>query len=503
MERAHETPENASRRTQSNDLPQTSHNALKLLEELEKPDPFLVSFDGEDDLEDIRKISVLHKWLIAIIVSVTSVCVTCVSSEWSLASTHIMEHFNISHEVSTLGITLYIWGLGTGGMFLSPISEFHGRKITYVLGLLLCTCFQFLTAFSPNIGGMLFGRFMSGFFASAFMAVASGTFSDLFSKEEIVYPLVLYTTSPFVGPGVGPLFSGFVNSHLYFRWTFHITLIWSGVQLLLVVFFVPESYQPVLLARKAKRLRKERNDDRYYLPMENSHASLYQSVVVSSRRPFALLFKDPMTSVLCFYTAFTLAIVYLFFVAFPYIFSTVYDFGLSAQGMSFIGLIVGMVLCATISPFFINKQFAALVALNGGVTKPEFRFLPLMYGVFVTPMGLFILAWSCYPNCHWIGPIIGSAIFGAGTTLVFNGIFAYTVDAYRLYTASAMAANSFTRSLLSGVFPLFTLQMYKALGVHWATTLIACFALVLIPIPFYFYKYGEQLRRRSQYTWSE
>lgn len=29
-------------------------------------------------------------------------------------------------------------------------------------------------------------------------------------------------------------------------------------------------------------------------------------------------------------------------------------------------------------------------------------------------IGLFIFAWTIYPDVHWIGAIIGSAVFGAG-----------------------------------------------------------------------------------------
>ena len=76
-----------------------------------------------------------------------------------------------------------------------------------------------------------------------------------------------------------------------------------------------------------------------------------------------------------------------------------------------------------------------------------------MVGAFVVPIGLFIIAWTSYSHIHWIAPIIGSAVYGSGTILVFNSIFAYTVEAYRLYAASAMATNSLTRSVLSCIFP--------------------------------------------------
>ncbi|KAG8202445.1 FLU1, partial [Candida africana] len=474
-------------------------------------DPYLVIFDGSDDKEDASRLSRIHKWTIVGIISIGSVCVTCISSSVALATPQIMEHLDVSHEVAILNISFFILGLGTGGCFLSPISEFHGRRIVYIGGLTTMIAFEFLTAFTSNIGAMVFGRFMSGFCGLSYMSVASGSFADLFkarkkegkdANKELSLALILYSVAPFLGPSLGSLISGFINTHLYYRWTFYVFIIWSGVLLLAVVLFVPETYEPVNLQRKAKRLRKTTGDNRYYAAADKQTTSLYESVLTSSKRPILLLLKDNMTALLNLYTGFTLAVVYLFFVAFPYIFSTVYHFTISEQGMSFLGLVVGMVSTCLISPYFIDKGYVALLRKNNGVAKPEFRFIPLMVGAFVVPIGLFIIAWTSYSHIHWIAPIIGSAVYGSGTILVFNSIFAYTVEAYRLYAASAMATNSLTRSVLSCIFPLFGLQMYKGLGIQWATTLLALFACLMIPIPFLFFKYGEYLRSRSPYAWS-
>ncbi|QFZ28682.1 putative drug proton antiporter [Clavispora lusitaniae] len=476
---------------------------------------FEVRFDGsDDDIEDALRLSETRKWLIVILISLGSVCITSISSVWALASRHIMRKFHISHEVSTLGISFYIWGLGTGGIFLSPISEFHGRKIVYTLGLFVVFAFQFVPAFSNNIGSILFSRFISGFFGASFLSVASGTFSDLFRKTErnskgrpdqtkaLNKALVMYSASPFIGPGLGPLISGFVNEHLNFRWTFYIMAIWSGVVMVAVIFFIPETYEPVLLKKKAIRLRKTTGDDRWFAPIELNKASIYESIILSSKRPILLIFRDNMTLALCFYSGFVLAIVYMFFVSFPYIFESVYGFSLQDQGLSFVGLILGLGITAFVSPPIFDHILEKLTKKNGYYCT-EYRFLPLIVGVFIIPIGLFIIAWTSYPQCHWIAPIVGSFFYGMGTILVFNGIFSYTVEAYRKYTASAMATNSFVRSAMSGVFPLFTLQMYKKMNIHWATTLLAFLGCLLIPIPFIFYKYGAELRRKSPYTWSE
>ena len=66
--------------------------------------------------------------------------------------------------------------------------------------------------------------------------------------------------------------------------------------------------------------------------------------------------------------------------------------------------------------------------------------------------------------------------------------------------ASAIAANTFLRSLAGAGFPLFSQYMFAALGVNWAGTLLGCVAAVLVPIPIAFYVYGHKIRERSAFA---
>ena len=49
-------------------------------------------------------------------------------------------------------------------------------------------------------------------------------------KEEVSWPMVIYTLGPFVGPTIGPVVGGFINQHVSWRWTFYVTIIWAGTQ---------------------------------------------------------------------------------------------------------------------------------------------------------------------------------------------------------------------------------------------------------------------------------
>lgn len=76
----------------------------------------------------------------------------------------------------------------------------------------------------------------------------------------------------------------------------------------------------------------------------------------------------------------------------------------------------------------------------------------------------------------------------------------YLVDAYTIYAASVLAANSVIRSCFGAGFPLFTTYMYHNLGIHWASCIPAFLAVACVPFPFIFYRYGPQIRRRCKYA---
>jgi hypothetical protein len=72
-------------------------------------------------------------------------------------------------------------------------------------------------------------------------------------------------------------------------------------------------------------------------------------------------------------------------------------------------------------------------------------------------------------------------IISIGFFQVLYGILSWTVDSYQEYSASALGAAVLVRNLIGAAFPLVGLPMYKNLGNHWASSLIAFLALPLIP----------------------
>ena len=100
----------------------------------------------------------------------------------------------------------------------------------------------------------------------------------------------------------------------------------------------------------------------------------------------------------------------------------------------------------------------------------------------LVPIGFLIYGWTAQYHTHWIFPNIGTTFFTAGVIVNFQCIQTYVIDAYPLYTASAMGAASLLRAFAGFGFPLFGPAMYATLGYGWGGTLLAAVAALLVSV---------------------
>ncbi|OAQ98834.1 hypothetical protein LLEC1_05740 [Akanthomyces lecanii] len=404
----------------------------------QEKDPYEVGWDdGANDPLCPWSFKKVKKWVIVSILCAGSFTVTNISSGYTSTYEQMEAEFGNSRIVSVLGLSLFVLGIAFGPMLFGPLSEFYGRRPIYLVAWVVFVLFLFPGAFGTNIQTILVARFFGGFSGSAFLAVSGGAVGDLFQRHELQAPMVLFSLAPFLGPTAGPLIGGFINYNVDWRWTYYVFLVWTGVLLVAVVFFVPETYHPILLRNKARGLRKRTGDDRWLAPTEKTQRSVIRAIGLSLLRPMQLLVFEPMCLNLCLLSAMLLGILYLFFGAFALVFSTNYGFNLWQIGMTFIPICVGMFIASATDPLIV---------------------------------------------------------------LVYTGIFTFLVDAYPTYAASALAANAFVRCLFATAFPLFGNQMYHKLGFQWASTLLAFLLLAMMPFPFIFFRYGKQIRKKSRYA---
>ncbi|KAJ2924999.1 hypothetical protein H1R20_g12101, partial [Candolleomyces eurysporus] len=306
--------------------------------------------------------------------------------------------------------------------------------------------------------------------------------------------------APFAGPAIGPTISGYLQvSGVSWRWIFWLLAIFAGVCFLLIVFTLPETYGPVLLVKKAKRLRNETGDSRYVAPLELTNVSFTQRLKNILLKPFVVLIREPMLIAITAYMSFIYGNIYLLLQAYPVVFTQGHHLNTGVSGLMLLNLPVGGVIAVFIYILWVNPRYERAIQKHAPQpVPPEIRLEMTLIGA-----PLFVIAF------FWFGVCLGVSVFfifvrpslpSSSSYDPSLSLINYIVDAYLFVAASALAANTFVRSIAGAVFPLFATQMYEALNPRWASTLLGLIALVMMPIPFVLIKFGPRLRRNSKYA---
>ncbi|KLJ11950.1 hypothetical protein EMPG_12901 [Blastomyces silverae] len=456
---------------------------------------FEVDWD-ENDPENPRNWSLRIKGMSTAFLSWSTFTVVLYSTSYTAGLTDIAKEFEVSETIVTLGLTFYLIGLAVGSVILAPLSEMYGRKPVSVASMFLFTLFIIPCGLCKSVSELIVLRFLGAVAGSAMVSSAPGSIADMVDDEHRALAFSIWSIGPLNGPVFGPIIGGYVTQYLGWRWTNWLSMIFAGVALIFMCI-MKETYTPVLLQRKAARLRKEDDDSRWWSRYDQK-AAIIDVLKVNLSRPFVMAVLEPICIFWNFYIAVVYSILYLCFVAYPIVFRQIRGWSVGESGLAFLGIGVGSLTTVAVEPLLRRMINSHKLDPETGKVPPESMVSVVCIAAILIPAGELWFAWTCAPaTIHWIAPILAGIPFGAGNTAVFIYASNYLTYSYGVYAASAMAGNSVMRSVLGGVLPLAGPAMYKTLGPNWASTLLGLLEVMIIPIPFVFYKYGHKIRMKS------
>ncbi|KAM5342207.1 hypothetical protein ACJ41O_015238 [Fusarium nematophilum] len=456
----------------------------------------LVTFDSPGDPYNPRNWPLRRKALSTVLYGLSTMGSTFSTASFSTAVPEIAQEFRLSLEVASLGTSLILMGFGIGPLIWAPVSELHGRKLPMVVPYFLATCFIFGTAAAKDTQTVMITRFMSGFFGSAPLCITGGVLADMFDLEHRALALTGYALAV-IG---GPVFGGtVVHANLGWRWTQFVTGILMVVMVVMDVCLLSESYAPVLLARKARRLRMETRNWSYHAKHEEWDATVKEMVTKFLLRPTQLLLTP-----ICFFGAlhasFVYGIVYLNLGAFPVIFQQTRGWNELIGNLPFLGLLIGACLGSCVNAWC-GRWYLARLKASSGQGTPEDRLPPMMIGAVSLTLGLFLIGNTADPGRYsWVLPAAATVAMGLGFFMIFQSVINYQIDTFPRYAASAVAANTFMRSMIASIFLPIVPRMYSVLGVKSASNLLGFIALAMVPIPWVFFYFGRRIRARGRWS---
>ena len=401
-----------------------------------------------------------------------------------------------------MALSVYLLATAFGPLIIGPLSEVYGRKPIMHFTNIWFLVWNLICGFANSRGLLIAARLLAGFGASAVYTLGYGVLGDLWPPEQRGRSLSLYMLIPLTGSGVGPIIGGFIVEHSSWRWMFWATAILQGVLELCSLPIVYESYAPLLLRRRAQKMRKETGDSRYYAEVETREVGRSAMWLLSHNlsRPLRLLAFHPIIQIQALLGGINYGLLYFALSSFSALYVSAYGESISISGLHYIAICTGTITGAQLCGPLMDYVYKTLKARRvGNSPNPELRVPLLLPGVLLTPLGLLLYGWAAQYHLFWVVVDIGAALLSMGMQIFDDTLRAYVMDAYPEHVSSASAATQLLRSLLAFAFPLFADKMYSALGYGWGNSLLAFLSFgIALPSTGVLWRFGAKLRAKKQ-----
>ncbi|UZJ53748.1 hypothetical protein CBS101457_003068 [Exobasidium rhododendri] len=458
----------------------------------EKQEEKTVEIKNGTPLPFHETISTARRISITFVLCMMTLALTFASTAYSSSLAHLEEYYESSRIVILLGVALFVLGFAVGPLLFGPMAQLIGNRPVYIGSYLCFTAFAFGASESKNIQTLIIMRFFSGVMGSSSLNNVPATIGQIVAPANSGLYMIWYALAAFGGPGLGPVIGSFVDYRAGFRWNLRVQAIFIAVTTVACILFVPETAVPLLKQRPGGKEGEASPSKRAFI------LSTCKTAIIG---PFTWLATEPVILFISIYLSILYAILYAFFEVFPLVFSGIRHWSEESSGLVFVSLLIGFFFAlATI--VFVQQSYEVRerAKLPKGVPlPPEARLQQALWAAFLPPIGLFIFAWTApFPHVHWAAPCVGIILFGQGMMIVFTSLIPYIVGYSGRHAPLPLAAATASRAALGAGFPLFTIQMYDAMTVQGATSLLAGIALLLVPMPYILKRYGALLRSKSR-----
>lgn len=310
---------------------------------------------------------------------------------------------------------------------------------------------------------------------------------DMYVPRQRSRPMAMFSFIAIFGTVFAPVYAGFIDQHLGWRWIEGIQGI-GNIPLLICIFvFFPETRGGVYLHRRAKQLQKATGDERYVSADDIETPGIKAMLKASSVKAVRMLATEPVVFSFGLWIAFCWFVVFLFLSVIPITFQEKRGWNEGVSGLPYLSLAIGTTL-GWAAHHLQMRKYEQIMDDPDRKATPEDRLYGAMFGAIFFPIGLFMYSFTQYGYLPWIAPTISLAPIAFGIYFVFESTYSYTADCYGESASSAIAGQGLMRNTLGAVSPLFASAFFHNLGSQYAGLLLALLGTALSMIAFVMFK---------------
>lgn len=433
----------------------------------------------------------------------------------------IASNLHVSVTEVNLTITTYMIIQAVAPSFVSAIADHYGRRLAYVIGLIVYFGANLGLALNNSYAGLLVLRCLQSAGSSGMVTLSQGTVADVITSAERG-KYISFTSIPGVlAPSLAPIIGGLLGAHLGWHSVFWFLLILGTIYLIPMALFFPETNRhivgngsvrppkwdwtlPDLL--RDRRSREAGADD----PDAKDTISSQPRKGFNPLAPLTVI-AEPSTALLLLSGGILYSAFYAISTSITVQFHRIYNLDTTLQGLLFIPQALGSIMAAIINTRIVDASFARH-ARKVGVPVDKKRQLDILATQMhierarldiAMPMlataGILMLVFGWLVEAHvsiW-GPLVILTFCGFTIMAGFSVINVLIIDLHRDRSATASAAGNLVRCLMGAGSAAIVNTIIDSVGVGWCFTIWGLLVTsVSVPLLFVVCKWGPGWRAR-------
>jgi DHA2 family multidrug resistance protein len=165
-----------------------------------------------------------NPWLITVSVMLAVFIFVLDSTIANVALPHMAGSFSASQDESLWILTSYMIASGIILPSVAWFSNVFGRKIFFIVCILIFTFASVLCGLSNSLDMMLVARIIQGIGGGAMLPIAQAIMMESFPKEERGVAMSIFALGVVTAPVIGPLLGGWITDNYSWNWIFFINL---------------------------------------------------------------------------------------------------------------------------------------------------------------------------------------------------------------------------------------------------------------------------------------
>ncbi|KAJ5774118.1 MFS general substrate transporter [Penicillium paradoxum] len=422
----------------------------------------------------------------------------------------------VSVERVNLTVTSYMIVAGLAPAIVGDLADMTGRRNVYLLTLFIYAIANIGLAVQSSWIALFLLRMVQSAGGAATIAMGYGVISDIAPPSERGGYVGVVLLGPNFATAIGPILGGALTEAPGWRWIFWVPAIASGICVLAIAFFLPETSRSIVgngsqpvSALHRPLFRCFGSDKLQSLPAQDiAHPTSRKFRIPNPLATLKILAARDTLLITAIY-----GIYYMNFSCLQGSLSTLFIdiYGLSdlKAGIVYLPFGVGSCVGAYCSGKIMNRDYRltarahnmTIDATHGDdltvfpIEKARFR--SIWYSICATGIATTGYGWTLHSTAHMAAPLVLQFIIGFAIAITFNCCGTLLTDLNPKSPAAAQAANNIVRCSLAGAGLAFLQPCLDAMGPGWTFTLFGGLSMACLGLAWLEWKYGKAWRQQQ------